>query len=68
MKKKKKEREAAPGGQCKGERSRQPGPLEVDRFQYGTRPYLMTRKLVRPTANGGDTLARHHSIFRNTSG
>lgn len=29
----------------------------------------MTRKLIRPTANG-DTLAgaRHHSIFRNTSG
>ena len=52
-----------------GERSRQPGLLEVDRFQYGTPPCLMTRKLVRPTANK-DTLtkARHHSIFRNTSG
>lgn len=65
----KKEKKGSSRRSVSGERSRQPGPLEVDRFQYGTRPCLMTRKLVRPTANR-DTLtgARHHSIFRNTSG
>lgn len=67
--KERKKRRGSSRWSVQGERSRQPGPFEVDRFQYGTRPYLMTRKLVRPTANG-DTLAgaRHHSIFRNTSG
>jgi hypothetical protein len=46
-----------------GEQSRQLGPSRsLDRFQYGTRPCLMTRKLIRGPA------ARHHSIPRNTSG
>lgn len=49
-----------------GERSRQLGPFEEDRFQYGTRPCLMTLKLVRPTERYPSP-TRHHSIFRNTS-
>lgn len=40
----------------RGTRSCQTGLWEVDRFQYGTRSCLMTRKLLRPTAQRYPTL------------
>lgn len=61
-KKKKKKGRRLPAVSVEGAIASTRGPLEVDRFQYGTRPCLMTRKLVRPTANR-DTLAGASSTF-----
>jgi len=63
-----KKREVVPG-QCRGSDRVNQGHSRWIDFNMVLRPCLMTRKLVRPTANR-DTLteARHHSIFRNTSG